>query len=173
MNDPLANLNSVPSFELTVAGLNGDNLALNNYSKIFGVDGGQDESPALQWHGAPTNTKSYVVMMYDPDAPTFSGYWHWTVKNVPASATGLSADAGNLNENKLPAGASHVRGDSGFDGYIGAAPPAGEKHRYYLIVSALDVEKLDVPDDATPATVAFTMKDHVVARAVKITYAQS
>lgn len=155
--------------ELTVT-VNGDKNAFEqaNYSKMFGIDGGEDKSPEIAWSGAPSDTKSYVVSMYDPDAPTESGFWHWMVKDIPADQTGLVADAGNMETFKLPAGAKNVLNDARTAGYIGAAPPAGETHRYHLLVSALDVAALDIDSQATPAFAEFMMGEHVLARGLVV-----
>ena len=127
--------------------------------------GGKDVSPQLSWSGAPEGTKSFTVTMYDPDAPTASGFWHWAVFNIPASVTELASGAGDGSG--LPEGAVTLKGDGGVKQFLGAAPPPGHgPHRYYFAVHALDVEKLDVPEDATPAFLGFNMFGHTLARAV-------
>jgi Raf kinase inhibitor-like YbhB/YbcL family protein len=116
---------------------------------------GENLSPALSWTGAPEGTKSFVVTMYDPDAPTGSGWWHWVVYNLPASTTSLPQGAGSA-KGELPAGAAQGRTDFGAPGYGGACPPPGDKpHRYIITVFALKTDKLDVPADATAAYVGF------------------
>ena len=67
----------------------------------FGCSG-KNLSPALQWSGAPEGTKSFALTLYDPDAPTGSGWWHWVVYNIPASATSLPEGAGSPDGEKLP-----------------------------------------------------------------------
>ena len=117
--------------------------------------GGENLSPALSWSGAPEGTKSFALTMYDPDAPTGSGWWHWVVYDIPASAAGLPRGAGSAG-GTLPAGARQGRTDFGEPGYGGAAPPPGHgPHRYVFTLHALNVEKLDVPADATAAYVGF------------------
>jgi Raf kinase inhibitor-like YbhB/YbcL family protein len=111
----------------------------------FGCSG-ENQSPALQWRGAPAGTKSFAVTVYDPDAPTGSGWWHWAVINLPAEVAALPADAGAVGGAKLPPGASHVRIDYGVAGWGGACPPPGDKpHRYIFTVYALKTPKLDIP----------------------------
>lgn len=119
----------------------------------FGCSGG-DRSPQLQWSGAPAGTKSFAVTMYDPDAPTGSGWWHWIVYDLPASVTKLDAGAGRAG--KLPQGAKHGRNDFGRSDFGGACPPPGDKpHRYIVTVHALKVEKLDVPENASAALIGY------------------
>ncbi|HYD81645.1 MAG TPA: YbhB/YbcL family Raf kinase inhibitor-like protein [Paucimonas sp.] len=123
--------------------------------KGFGCDGG-NRSPQMQWSGAPAGTKSFAVTMYDPDAPTGSGWWHWIVYNLPASVNGLGADAGQPG--KLPLEAKHGRNDYGRFDFGGACPPPGDKpHRYILTVHALRVEQLDVPNDASAALIGYML----------------
>ncbi|WP_338332739.1 kinase inhibitor [Acetobacter sp. LMG 32666] len=125
---------------------------------------GQNLSPPLQWHGAPQGTKSFVVTVYDPDAPTGSGWWHWVVVNLPPTTTSLPQGAGSGTAS-LPEGAVQVRTDFGAPGYGGAAPPAGHVHRYVFTVYALDVPKLDITPDASPALVGFMVHHHKLGAA--------
>lgn len=125
---------------------------------------GQNLSPALEWKNAPEGTKSFVVTTYDPDAPTGSGWWHWVVANIPASVTALPEGAGS-GKGGLPEGAVQVRTDFGAPGYGGAAPPPGPAHRYIFSVYALDVPKLDIGPDASPALVGFMVHHHKLASA--------
>lgn len=128
--------------------------------------GGEDRSPTLHWEGAPSGTRSFAVTMYDPDAPTGSGWWHWAVCNIPAKTTSLPQNAGDPDAGLLPAGSLTLPNELRLTRYLGAAPPSGHgEHRYFFTVSALDVERLDVPEDATPALLGFLMRDHIVARA--------
>jgi len=143
------------SFRLTSPTIK-PNSTLSN-EQVFNAFGcsGQNVSPALQWSGAPAGTKSFALTVYDPDAPTGSGWWHWVVYNIPATVTELAAHAGNPG-GKLPSGAVQGRTDFGSAGYGGPCPPAGDKpHRYIFTVYALKTDKLDVPGDATAAFVGF------------------
>ena len=125
---------------------------------------GQNISPALEWSGAPAGTKSFAVTMYDPDAPTGSGWWHWVMYNIPASTTGLVAGAGN-NRN-APSGSVQGATDFGTKGYGGPCPPAGDKpHHYHITVFALKVDKLDVPGNATSAYIGFNLNANKLATA--------
>ena len=110
-------------------------------------------SPALAWKNPPAGTKGYAVTVYDPDAPTGSGWWHWVVYNIPATVTSLPVGAGDRGGAKLPAGALQGRTDFGTAGWGGPCPPKGDKpHRYVFTVHALKTDKLDVPADATAAS---------------------
>lgn len=127
---------------------------------------GKNISPALEWHGAPATTKSYAVTVYDPDAPTGSGWWHWVVYNIPASVTKLTAGAGDASKNLMPSGAVQGNTDFGTAGYGGPCPPAGDKpHHYHITVYALDTDKLDIPASATAAYVGFNLHGHTLAKA--------
>jgi len=161
--DPYADLPPAREFQLssgTVA--DGATMPLAQCSGIFGA-GGQDESPELSWSGFPDQTQSFIVTVYDPDAPTPSGFWHWAVVDIPASVTALAAGAGEA-DSTLPAG-RHLTNDGGLRRYLGAAPPPGPAHHYYIVVTALDVPTTDVPDTASPALALFQTLGHVVARA--------
>ncbi|HEY4101486.1 MAG TPA: YbhB/YbcL family Raf kinase inhibitor-like protein [Gemmatimonadales bacterium] len=127
---------------------------------------GSNISPALQWHGAPAKTRSFAVTVYDPDAPTGSGWWHWVVYNIPATAKGLPTGAGDPAKHLLPAGASQGNTDFGTAGYGGPCPPAGDKpHHYIFTVYALDVPSLEIPAGSTAAFVGFNLHGHTIAKA--------
>ncbi|MEN5072242.1 YbhB/YbcL family Raf kinase inhibitor-like protein [Isoptericola cucumis] len=131
----------------------------------FSVDGA-DVSPQLTWSGFPDGTESFVVSCFDPDAPTPSGYWHWTLVDVPATVTSLARGAGAADGSGLPAGAFHVASDGGRTGFEGAGPPPGDHaHRYVFAVHALDVPTLGLSPDNTSVHVAFNVYFHTLARA--------
>ena len=122
-------------------------------------------SPHLKWSGAPEGTNSYAVTCYDPDAPTGSGFWHWTVANIPADVAELATGAGSPGGD-LPKGAVQGRTDYGKAGFGGAAPPPGNgPHRYIFTVFAVDVDRLDVTADDSGAVFGFNLHFHTLARA--------
>ncbi|GAA4538394.1 YbhB/YbcL family Raf kinase inhibitor-like protein [Amycolatopsis samaneae] len=159
-------LPQLPSFTLRSNDIaEGETLATPHLSGIFGA-GGEDRSPQLSWEGFPAETKSFAVTCYDPDAPTASGFWHWAVLDIPASVTELASGAGDASGSGLPEGAVTLKGDGGVRQFLGAAPPAGHgPHRYIFAVHAVDVEKLEVGEDATPAFLGFNLFGHGIARA--------
>ncbi|HET8794965.1 MAG TPA: YbhB/YbcL family Raf kinase inhibitor-like protein [Arthrobacter sp.] len=164
--DPYADLPSLPEFTLTSDDItDGEPLKSPQVSGRMGA-GGEDLSPQLSWSGFPEETKSFAVTVFDPDAPTASGFWHWVVFNLPASTTSLPAGAGDDSGSKLPDGAIQLRNDAGTKNYVGAAPPAGHgTHEYHVVVHAVDVESLDIPEDASPAFLGFNLFSHAIGRA--------
>lgn len=125
---------------------------------------GDNLSPHLAWDGVPEGARSFVVTCYDPDAPTGSGWWHWVVVNIPADVRELPAGAGS-GKGGLPANALQTRTDFGLPGYGGAAPPAGDRHRYIFSVHALGAEQLEVNAEASAAYVGFNVHFNVLATA--------
>jgi Raf kinase inhibitor-like YbhB/YbcL family protein len=168
--DPYDLLPPVPSFTLTSGDVrNGEPM---DAAFAHGSVGGGNLSPQLSWSGFPDGTRSFVVTCFDPDAPTGSGFWHWSLVDLPASVTQLPRGAGAGGSTPAEEGAFAVRNDFGERGYGGAAPPPGDRpHRYVFAVHAIDVERLDVPPDASPAYVGFNLTFHTLARAaIRPTY---
>ena len=134
---------------------------------VFGGFGctGKNISPALSWSGAPEGTKSYAITVFDPDAPTGSGWWHWTVANIPVSVTSLAAGAGSTSP-ALPKAAVQGRTDYGKPGYGGPCPPKGDKpHRYIFTVFALKVDKLDLSGEASGAMYGYNLNGNMLGKA--------
>jgi Raf kinase inhibitor-like YbhB/YbcL family protein len=172
--NPYDFLPRVPGFAVTSTDVSdGEVLPTPQVSGVMGA-GGEDRSPQLSWSGFPEDTRSFAVTVYDPDAPTVSGFWHWAVANIPASVTELPSGAADEDGARLPDGAVQLRNDGGFAGFVGAAPPAGHgPHRYFVVVHAVDTERLDVTADTTPAVLGFNLFSHTLARATLVaTYEQ-
>ena len=173
--NPYDFLPQVPSFTVTSGDVSdGDVLPTPQVSGVMGA-GGEDRSPQLSWSGFPEDTRSFAVTVFDPDAPTASGFWHWAVANIPASVTELPGGAGDKDDPNLPEGAVQLRNDGGFAGYVGAAPPSGDgPHRYFVVLHAVDTDALDVTADTTPAVLGFNLFFHTLARATMVlTYEES
>jgi Raf kinase inhibitor-like YbhB/YbcL family protein len=131
----------------------------------FGCSGA-NISPALAWKNPPSGTKSFALTVYDPDAPTGSGWWHWVVYNLPATTLGLAEGAGSADGKRLPAGTVQGRTDFGSIGFGGACPPAGDKpHRYIFTIHALKLAHLDMPPDATAAAIGFAINANRIGSA--------
>ena len=127
---------------------------------------GDNKSPALVWTGAPKGAQSFALTLYDPDAPTGSGWWHWVLIDLPADLGSLAADAGNVDGSNLPVGARQLRNDYGQTGFGGVCPPRGERpHRYIFTLHALKVPKLEIPDDATAALAGFMIHSNLLGQA--------
>ena len=127
---------------------------------------GKNRSPALRWTAGPAGTRSYAVTVYDPDAPTGSGWWHWVVYNLPANVTELAVGAGDASGKLLPPGAVQGRTDYGTHAFGGACPPKGDKpHRYLFTVYALKVGKIDVPTDSSAALIGYMLHANALGSA--------
>jgi Raf kinase inhibitor-like YbhB/YbcL family protein len=139
---------------------------------MSGAAGAEDRSPQLSWSGFPAATRSFAVTVYDPDAPTPSGFWHWAVADIAADVTTLDTDAGTPGDDGLPDGAFHIANDLRVAAYVGAAPPPGTgKHRYHIAVNALDIPSvtdLGITPESTPAALSFFIGQHTLARAVLV-----
>lgn len=136
--------------------------------QVFEFDGfgcsGENKSPQLQWAGAPKGTKSFALTAYDPDAPSGSGWWHWSAFNIPASVSSLAQGA---DLTKL--GATELKSDYGSVGFGGVCPPKGDNmHRYQFTVWALPVEKLDLNADVSAALAGFTVRSMAIGKAVLV-----
>jgi Raf kinase inhibitor-like YbhB/YbcL family protein len=128
----------------------------------MGCEGGS-ASPPLAWSGAPDGTQSFALTVYDPDAPTGSGWWHWVVANIPSDVTELAEGA---SAGGLPDGALETRTDFGAPGFGGACPPPGdEPHRYIFTIHALGVDSLPLEADMSGAMAGFYIHANAVESA--------
>jgi len=136
----------------------------------FGCNG-DNLSPQLSWTNPPAGTKSFAITMYDPDAPTGSGFWHWVLVDIPSSVTQLKAGAGNVNLKLAPAGSLQSINDTGMPGYQGPCPGQGEApHSYVITVYALNTDKLGAPPKASAALTGFMLNKATLAKASLIAY---
>ncbi|MES2298164.1 MAG: YbhB/YbcL family Raf kinase inhibitor-like protein [Pseudomonadota bacterium] len=128
---------------------------------------GENVSPALSWKNAPAGTKSYAVIVHDPDAKTGAGgFRHWVVVNLPESATGIASGSAKMGNSALPEGGEQIATDFGAPGWGGPCPPKGEKaHRYQFTVYALKVEKLDLPQNASAGLAGFMVNMNSLGKA--------
>ena len=134
----------------------------------FGCSG-SNISPALTWSHVPKGTKSFAITIYDPDAPTGSGWWHWQVVNIPTSVTSIHTDASA--KKTLPKGALEINNDYGTSGFGGACPPIGDKpHTYIVTVHALDVETLPVEVGTNAPIVGYQINAHTIQKASLVSY---
>ena len=157
---PMASPAFAQEFELTSTTVSeGEKLSNSQVFKGFGCKGG-NQSPQLSWTGAPEGTKSFAITLYDPDAPTGSGWWHWNVVNIPASISSVSQNAST--NKKLPKEAIEIRNDYGTIGFGGACPPPGEVHRYVFTVYALGTERLELPENPSNALVGFMLRSNML-----------
>lgn len=158
------------AFEISSPAVGNDTTIPDQYTaNAFGCSGGNVSLP-LEWTDVPAEAKSLALTMYDPDAPTGSGFWHWLVVNLPPSTTGLAEGVGEPGNAKLPGGAVQARGDAGVSGYFGPCPPEGDTpHRYIFTVFAVDADALDINADTSGAVVGFNLHFHTIDQA-SVTY---
>ena len=132
---------------------------------------GENVSPQLSWCEAPKGTKSFAITVYDPDAPTGSGWWHWVIFDIPADVTELVENAGNVAKGLAPLGSIQSLTDMGQPGYGGPCPPQGcDSHRYVVTIFALKTSKLGLDKNATPALVGFYLNQNVIEKASLVFY---
>ena len=138
----------------------------------FGCEG-ENVSPHLSWKDAPEGTKSFAITMYDPDAPTGSGWWHWLVFDIPADVMALDSGAGNPEMKLLPETTIQAKTDYGTTGYGGPCPPEGHGlHQYIVTVYALKTDKLGIDDTVSPAIVGYYLNANALAKASIVFYHQ-
>jgi len=132
---------------------------------------GQNLSPQLFWENAPSGTKSFAVTIYDEDAPTGSGWWHWLIFDIPGNVTELKSGAGNINLQIAPKNSIQSITDFKTQGYGGPCPPPGHGfHKYMITVYALKTEKLGLDASANPALVGFMLGQNLIEKSSVIFY---
>lgn len=159
------------TFTLSSTDLGGE-ATINEEFNGFGCIG-KNQSPQLSWKNAPEGTKSFAITMYDPDAPTGSGWWHWIVFDIPSNTNELVAGAGDIKLKLAPEGAIQSITDYGANGYGGPCPPEGHGlHQYIITVHALKTDKLDLTAGTNPAVVGYYIWNNTLAKASIVTYYQ-
>lgn len=134
---------------------------------------GSNESPQLSWKNAPEGTKSFAVTIYDPDAPTGSGWWHWVVFDIPSNVNELVKNAGNISLNLAPKGSIQSITNYGKPGYGGPCPPEGHgAHQYIITVYALKTDSLGLTKDTNPAIVGYYLWNNMLEKASIVAYYQ-
>lgn len=136
----------------------------------FGCNG-KNLSPQLFWENPPAGTKSFAVTIFDEDAPTGSGWWHWLIFDIPATVTELKSGAGDVSLNLSPNGSIQSNTDFKTQGYGGPCPPEESKpHKYVVTVFALKTEKLGLDATANPALVGFMLAQNLIEKSALIFY---
>ncbi|WP_010135719.1 YbhB/YbcL family Raf kinase inhibitor-like protein [Ochrovirga pacifica] len=157
------------TFTLSSQNLGGQ-ATINEEFDGFGCVG-KNTSPELTWKNAPEGTKSFAVTMYDPDAPTGSGWWHWLIFDIAPDINQLVPDAGNIQSGLAPKGAIQSITDYGTQGYGGPCPPEGHGfHQYIITVYALDIQSLGLNANTNAAIVGFNLGNHTLAKASLVAY---
>ena len=160
---------STATFTLTSNDVGGQ-ATMRQVFNSFGCTG-ENISPQLSWSNAPEGTKSYAITVYDPDAPTGSGWWHWLAFDLHTDTKELPSGAGTPGKSGMPAGAVQSRTDFGGPGYGGPCPPPGHgPHQYIVTVYALKTDKLGLDANATPAVVGYTLNSQMLAKASIVFY---
>ncbi len=141
-------------------------LGIKQVFNGFGCTG-ENISPKLSWENPPKKTKSFAITMYDPDAPTGSGWWHWIVFDIPKDKKELKESFGNKESKEIVQSVT----DYGKVGFGGACPPIEDKaHKYEFTIYALDVEKLGLTKDTTPAIVGYYINQHTIEKSTITAY---
>ena len=157
------------TFTLSSKDLGGEATTIEEFNG-FGCTG-ENKSPQLFWENAPEGTKSFAVTMYDPDAPTGSGWWHWVVFDIPADVNELVSNAGNVSLDLAPKNSVQSITNYGTSGYGGPCPPEGHGlHQYILTVYALKTDKLGLDANTNPAVVGYYLWNNTIAKASIVTY---
>lgn len=138
------------TFELRSSLEQNQSIPKDYYGNQFGY-AEKNLSPLLAWTNPPAGTKSFAITLFDEDAPTGSGFWHYVLVDIPADVQKI--DLGALTMGKIPSGSLELTTDAGKPGYLGPCTPAGREHTYRYTVHALKIEKLGVPESSTPGFV--------------------
>lgn len=157
------------TFTLSSKDLGGQTTKVQEYNG-FGCSG-ENISPHLSWNNIPEGTKSFAITMYDPDAPTGSGFWHWIVFDIPADVREFVTNAGNVELGLAPKGSIQSITNYGIKGFGGPCPPEGHGiHQYIITIYALQTDKLGLDENSDPAVVGFNLWNQILAKASIVSY---
>lgn len=134
----------------------GENIPVDLLANDFGCQG-KNIQPELSWQSPPTGTRSFAITFYDKDADTGSGFWHWMMVDIPSARLHLAS-------NEIPDGAKVKANDTGNRSYLGPCPPAGKVHSYVYTLHALDVDKLQAPENSTAPLTGYFINQHTLAK---------
>lgn len=154
--------------------LKSNDMGGNGTKKIefngFGCNG-SNVSPQLSWSNPPKGTKSYAITVYDPVAPTGSGFWHWVVFDIPSSITELLSGAGTADGKLMPKGSIQSKTDFGANNFGGPCPPENHGiHQYIFTIHALKTDKLGLDANTNPALVGYYLWLNTIEKASVVMY---
>jgi len=159
------------NFTLKSSDLQGQATSKQVYNG-FGCTG-SNISPQLSWENAPEGTKSFAIVMYDPDAPTERGWMHWVAFDIPVTTKEIKSGSGDPDKTTLPKDVIQSITDYGIYGYGGPCPPEGDKpHKYEITVFALKTAKLGLDKNTNPSIVGFYINANTLAKATLTAYYQ-
>lgn len=142
-----------------------DNKQIREEQVFDGFDcDGQNLSPKLVWKNIPEGTKSFAITMYNKDAKTGSGWWHWVIYNIPNDTNSIEDNA-SRNKKFMPKGSIEGVNDYGEYGYGGVCPPIGVKQKFIITIYALNIEKIDLPKKASAAMIGLYLNDYKIGTA--------
>ena len=148
----------------------GGQATLRQAYNSFGCTG-ENISPQLFWENSPVGTKSFAVTIYDENAPTGSGWWHWLIFDLDKDIKELKSGAGDLKKHIAPQNSIQSKNDLGVSGYQGPCPGEGEPyHKYTVTVYALKVNKLGLDANATPAITGYYLEKNLIEKASLVFY---
>ena len=164
----LISCQSIPGNQFTLTSKDIKNNSIIDKKHIFNSFGckGSNISPQLSWKNAPKETKSFALTVYDPDAPTGSGCWHWIVLNIPNHYDKLSSNFGKKEIFRFKNGIMQIKNDYGLYSFGGPCPPEGDKdHHYIFTIYALKTDKIILNRSASAAKAGFMINNNTIAKA--------
>lgn len=157
------------TFTLTSNNLGGQSSQKEEFNG-FGCEG-ENTSPQLSWANPPEGTESFAISMFDPDAPTGSGWWHWVVFNIPKHMNKLETNSGNIDLNLMPKEVIQSINDYGFKGFGGPCPPTDHGyHEYKISIFALKTKSLNLDENTNPTVVGYNIWLNTIAKASLVFY---